>query len=74
MTSRSFHFYIDPDKVVDADRAASRVLTDPELDVVSHEMLLVNEAGRQCAASAESFSNSYNVFTLLSQPDDRIVH
>ncbi len=66
--SGSFRGHIDPGQIVDPDHAVTKVFEDPESAVVCHELALVNECGRQYVSKAESFSNSYNVFTLCTQP------
>ena len=71
--SRSFGWHIDPGQVADPDGAVARVFEDASLGVVSHEMVHVGRSGQEYVAQAESFSNSYNVFTLISQPVRRSV-
>ena len=53
--SESFQYHIEPGQVADPDDAVMEVFTNPELDVVSHEMLLVDKTGEQCISHAESF-------------------
>ena len=36
--------------------------------VIKHEMVFHSQSGEEYVTDAESFSNSYNVFTLISQP------
>ena len=72
--SEGFQYHIKPGQVADPDDAVTEVFSNPELDIVDHEMLLVDDLGYNCISQAESFSNSYNVFTLLTPPDRRIVH
>ena len=67
--SSSFRGRIDPGQIADPDGAVTRVFGDPALTgITKHEMTFTGKAGEKYVAQAESFSNSYNVFTLVSQP------
>ena len=72
--SSGFHWRIDQDLIEDPDEAVAKVFMDPNLGVVSHRIVLKDESGQSRVAPAESFSNSYNAFTLISQPQPRSVH
>ena len=71
--SESFRGHIDPGKVADPDEAVTKLFEDSSLGVINHEMVIVDESGQEHIAQAESFSNSYNVFTLIPQPIHRSV-
>ena len=45
-----------------------KVFMSSSLGVVKHEMVFQSQSSEECVTDAESFSNSYNVFTLISQP------
>ncbi len=66
--SRSFIGHIEPGQMADPDEAVSKVFGSPDLGVVNHEMIFLSRSGEELVADAESFSNSYNVFTLISRP------
>ena len=66
--SKSFLGHIEPGQIADPDDAVSKVFMESGLGVVKHEMVFQSESGEENVTDAESFSNSYNVFTLISQP------
>ena len=67
--SPSFNGHIDPGQVADPDDVVSKLYSEPSGDrVVKHEMRFEAEGGTAMVAPAQSFSNSYVVFTLVSQP------
>ena len=66
--SKRFHGHIEPRQIADPDGAVSKVFVSSSLGVVQHEMVFQNQSGEAYVADAESFSNSYNAFTLISQP------
>lgn len=74
LKSRSFLGYIKPGQIADPDEAVSKVFTAASPGVTRHEMVFETESGEESVAEAESFSNSYNVFTLISQPVHRRTH
>ena len=74
LKSRSFLGHIEPGQIADPDEAVSKVFTAPSVGVTKHEMVFLTETGEESVADAESFSNSYNVFTLISQPVRRRNH
>ena len=71
--SESFRGHIDPGQVADPDEAVTQLFADSSPGVIDHDMVFVDKSGRKFLAQAESFSNSYNVFTLISQPIHRSV-
>ena len=71
--SKSFTGHADPGQAADPEGAVTSLFKDPSLGVIYHEMIVVDESGKDYVAQAESFSNSYNVFTLISQPTHRLV-
>ena len=72
--SKGFHGHIEPRQIADPDGAVSKVFVSSSLGVVQHEMVFQNQTGEPYVADAESFSNSYNAFTLISQPVRRRAH
>ena len=66
--SKDFHWHVAPGQVADPDEVVTKMLTDSILGVVNHELIIADGSGQRYSAQAESFSNSYNVFTLISQP------
>ena len=72
--SRGFNGHMDPGQEADPDGVVNDLLNEPDLGVVSHEMRFAGTSGQELVAQAESFSNSYNVFTLISPPVRRRVH
>ena len=72
--SNGFHWRIEKSLIEDPDDAVARVFMDPTLGVVNHEIVLKDKSTRFWIAQAESFSNSYSAFTLLSQPKPRFIH
>ena len=71
--SKSFHGHVEPGQLADPDGAVTKLFQDSSLGLTSHEVILPDESGHDCLAQAESLSNSYNVFTLISQPIRRSV-
>ena len=74
LKSKSFLGHIEPGLIADSDEAVSKVFTAPSPGVTKHEMVFRTESGEESVADAESFSNSYNVFTLISQPVRKRLH
>ena len=72
--SKSFLGHIEPGQIADPDDAVSKVFTASSRGVVEHEMVFQDESGKDCVTTAESFSNSYNAFTLISQPVRTSIH
>ena len=71
--SESFRGHIDPGKVAAPDEAVTKLFEDSSLGVINHEMVFVDKSGQEHIAQAESFSNSYHVFTLIPQPIHRSI-
>ena len=72
--SNGFHWHIDQDQIEDPDEAVAKVFMDPNQGVVNHHIVLKDKSGQSRVAPAESFSNSYNAFTLISQPESMSIH
>ena len=66
--SESFHWRMDPGLITDSDGVVTKLFTDASMGVINHEIILADGSGRDYVTQAESFSNSYTVFTLISQP------
>ena len=67
--SSSFTGHIDTGQIADADDVIAKIFKDPKLGgVIRHEITLASKTGKAFSVDAESFSNSYNVFTLIRQP------
>lgn len=71
--SKDFHGHVDPGQVADPDEVVTKMFTDSIVGVIKHELILADGSGQRYVAQAESFSNSYNVFTLISQPTRKSV-
>jgi hypothetical protein len=65
--SRSFSGHISPGITIE-DKDLVGLLTGSSLEVVKHKVKVKGVNGETYTLDAESFSNSYNVFTLLFQP------
>ena len=72
--SKSFLGHIKPGQIADPDEAVSKLFLASSPGVVKHEMVFQSGPGEESVADAESFSNSYNVFTLISRPVRRRMH
>ena len=72
--SNGFNWHIDQNRIEDPDKAVATVFSDPNQGVVNHHIVLQDRSGQSRIAQAESFSNSYNAFTLLSPPGSRSIH
>ena len=72
--SNGFHWRIEKNLIEDPDDAVAKVFVDPNLGVVNHEIVLKDRSRRSWIALAESFSNSYNAFTLISLPKLGSIH
>ena len=66
--SKNFQWHVAPGQVTDPDKVVTKMFTDSISGVVKHELILTDGSDQDYLARAESFSNSYNVFTLISQP------
>jgi hypothetical protein len=66
--SAAFEGHIRPGQIADPDDAITKVFCDTPNEVVKHEMKFRSNTGETLVADAQSFSNSYLVFTLISQP------
>ena len=71
--SKSFHGHVDPGQIADPDGVVTKLFGDSSLGVTKHEVTLTDRLGQNFRAQAESFSNSYTVFTLMSNPIHRSV-
>ena len=71
--SKGFHGHVDPGLLADPDGVVTELFTNSTLGVTKHEMILTDESGEEYRAQAESFTNSYTVFTLISQPTRKSV-
>lgn len=71
--SRSFRGYVDPGQIADPDGVVTKLFTDSTQGIIKHDMVLTDGSGKDYLAHAESFSNSYTVFTLISKPARRPV-
>lgn len=56
-----------PTKQITRSEEISAVLNNPNLGLVKHRMTFRAKSGATYTANAESFCNSYNVFTLIDQ-------
>lgn len=66
--SPAFRGHIKPGQIADSDDIITKVYCEPPNKVVKHTMKFKSDTGNTLVADAESYSNSYNVFTLISQP------
>lgn len=66
--SPSFRGHISPGQIADSDNVVSRIYSKEANRVVKHQMEFRTESGETLATDAESFCNSYAVFTLILQP------
>jgi hypothetical protein len=66
--SPSFEGHIRPGQIADPDCAVAKVFCESPNEVVEHAMKFTSNAGETLVTDAQSFSNSYLVFTLISQP------
>lgn len=67
--SSSFVGHIAPGQIADPDGAVTKIFNEPSMDgVVEHDLTIISNSGQFSVASAQSFSNSYSVFTLIGQP------
>lgn len=66
--SSAFEGHIKPGQIADSDDAITKVFCDSPNEVVEHAMEFRSNTGKTLVADAQSFSNSYMVFTLISQP------
>ena len=72
--SKDFHGHVGPGQIADPDGVVAKLFTDSSPGVVNHDIILSDVSGQEYIAQAESFSNSYNVFTLIAEPARRSVH
>lgn len=68
--SQGFRLHFVPNQIAD-DEVVIKLFNDPSFEIVKHEMQLELENGSHFVAQAESFCNSYNVFTLVFKPEPR---
>ena len=66
--SKGFSLYVDAENISDPDEVVAKLFIDSTLGIIEHQMVITNRAGQDNLVPAESFSNSYTVFTLISQP------
>ena len=71
--SKGFHWYVDSGHISDPDEVVNTIITDSTMGIIKHEMILADRSGHDYLAQAESFSNSYTVFTLISRPTRKSV-
>ena len=69
--SKGFHLHIDPDQILGPDDAVAGVLGHPNSGVVPQQIILKDQWDQSCAFLAESFSNTYNAFTLIFRPESK---
>ena len=50
------------------DEIVIKLFNDLPTEIVRHDMSFDSKTEEKLVAQAESFGNSYNVFTLISQP------
>jgi hypothetical protein len=67
--STTFNGHIPPGMNTDNEELL-KILKDPTTEVVRHEVQVDLGQGQCKTIKAESFGNSYNVFTLVLQPQD----
>lgn len=66
--SPTFKGHINPGQIADADDIVTKIFCETPNKVVKHPMEFETRSGDTLVADAQSYSNSYNVFTLISQP------
>ena len=71
--SKHFNGHVGPGQIADPDGAVCKVFSEPASGIVTHELTFVDRSGLGYIVQAESFSNSYNVFTLIPEPTRRSV-
>ena len=59
---------IDSGQIADPDTVITKVFCESPNEVVPHKMEFRGNNGTKRIAEAESFSNSYTVFAVISQP------
>ena len=72
--SKSFNWRVGPWQIADPDGVVPKLFTNSTLGVIKHQVILADGLGQDHHAQAESFSNSYTVFTLISEPAGKSVH
>jgi len=65
--SSAFKGHIKPGQIADSDDDITKVYCGTPNKIVRHQMQFKSDNGT-LISDAESYSNSYNVFTLISQP------
>lgn len=64
--SKGFKGHIDTGQLADPDKEVTRLFDSPSHDgTLEQQMLFQSKSGEKLVADAESFSNSYEVFTLI---------
>ena len=66
--SPAFKGHISPGQIANSNNIITKVFCESPHKIVKHTMEFKIETGETLVADAESYSNSYNVFTLISQP------
>ena len=67
--------HIDPGQTAEPDDVVTKIFNDSSIHgVIDHEMTFVSKSGKLSVANAQSFSNSYSVFTVIDQPVEKSVH
>ena len=72
--SKSFNWRVGPGQIADPDGVVLKLFTNSTLGVIKHQVILADGLGQDHQVQAESFSNSYTVFTLISEPASKTVH
>ena len=71
--SKGFHGHVGPGQIADPDGVVTKLFKNSTLGVIKHEMTFADGSVQNYVAQAESFSNSYTAFTLISQPTRKSV-
>ena len=72
--SKGFNWHVGPGQIADPDRVVTKLFKNSTLGVIKHQVILADGSGQDYLAQAESFSNSYTVFTLISEPTRNSIH
>ncbi len=62
--SKGFRGHVGPGQIADPDGVLTKLFMNSNLGVTRHEVALIDRSGQHFSVQAESFSNSYTVFTL----------
>ena len=70
--SKSFSGHIKPGQLADPDDAITKIFNDVLINnVVDHELTFEFSSGIISTAQGQSFSNTYNVLTLIADPVEK---